>query len=998
MSLGPDKDVNGAGNANDGYDSDSIQSQNGHDATGDLSSPLPQSQPEFATQVQISKTPSAVAPELAALNGYSVNRSSVLLKSLAQHPVDRTNDLRHHAKTIQSATKDGDHEGTNADTSPSRVALAPRDVNDNISNNGSRSTLEATPHSAIPLSQEEPTGQEKGTSQRTAKSASTLIAVLKPRLDSTSPHGELSLQDRITPPDPVENDCKKISQVPSATLDETKIHAEGNLAKASVEAIEPSSNEVNHDETQSLTDRPSDPWEGMTRINRRDIKIPSEQETLLQSSKCWVPPPKGKPWPEKHVPQNILEGWIRTFSARSDLPRPPAHPRESAESASPSQTSAASDSKSESEAEVFPWSSSPAPEHDIGNRHLVPPDSSPPEPQAFTKPHGDSKRMDAHGEIRKDAAINHIIAVEVSPPAAQIALDAAVVSQRSTITSQDSQLNDPTYSLRSHVTTNENESGEESDMDISVPQALEESVQGDIASQLEVQEISSSVPSGIPRTLAAKKIQIVNTPAAGVRGNVRTANPAAYLSQTLESEQSSSAATKSSQSMVANSYDDNGHHVPADKALVETTQSSHSTKSQVSGVDSHDFSIPSHQDSQALVEFVPNSSNLSMDHDVASAQMHADAPVTQEESTQGSSLVVRSIDPIISLKRPVENIESVQTRSPKRRKPSTMDPMTHPHQFSGPPSDGRPDHRLKIDSKSDSDKAHEIFDKFKRDYASYSGDYTHFTRMCAKLQILRSRGMMQRSFLWDDFVIQHLRGYAIHLQYCLRTVDDLESYETYFHTEFSTPDHKKRSLTASGIALVALECAEPVSVGLVEPVIVNEGNELSVSKDGIDRARAMKEHSTQTDISGDLTKAPRASHNPDLESGEPLDELDYFSANETHETASIELGDDEIEPGTHNETVEPSAESDSEDSVIASMQKRCQRALEAVLCMPVPDAPEPSWSDDPNTPLKRWAREDQNLLMECRRRGGRILTDERGIIIPEQYTRIGWENGMPNPR
>jgi hypothetical protein len=103
-------------------------------------------------------------------------------------------------------------------------------------------------------------------------------------------------------------------------------------------------------------------------------------------------------------------------------------------------------------------------------------------------------------------------------------------------------------------------------------------------------------------------------------------------------------------------------------------------------------------------------------------------------------------------------------------------------------------------------KAQRAYDKFRRDYPVYPGDFRHFTRMCAKLDTLRARGELQRSFLWDDFIIRHLEDYPRHLEACISAVEEPYRYEDYFIHTFSKPLYKKRSLTATAVEASATNC------------------------------------------------------------------------------------------------------------------------------------------------------------------------------------------------
>lgn len=103
-------------------------------------------------------------------------------------------------------------------------------------------------------------------------------------------------------------------------------------------------------------------------------------------------------------------------------------------------------------------------------------------------------------------------------------------------------------------------------------------------------------------------------------------------------------------------------------------------------------------------------------------------------------------------------------------------------------------------------EATRAYEKFRSDYPIYSGEFTHFIELCLKLQSLRDKGHLKRSFLWDDFIIMHLDQYPSYLQLCQEMDSKSVDYEEYFSVHFSKPTYKKRSLTANGIEVSAAHC------------------------------------------------------------------------------------------------------------------------------------------------------------------------------------------------
>lgn len=377
-------------------------------------------------------------------------------------------------------------------------------------------------------------------------------------------------------------------------------------------------------------------------------------------------------------------------------------------------------------------------------------------------------------------------------------------------------------------------------------------------------------------------------------------------------------------------------------------------------------------------------------------------------------------------------------------------------------------------------EAHGFYERFRTQYLPhYPGDFAHFVELCSKLQATRSRGQLQRSFLWDDFIIMHLAQFPLHVeQYSSQETNPL-NYEEYFLLHHSQPIHKKRCLTLPAIDIAASQAppAEMASQVISDhqsppdpPAIQNENlgqsftaslvNQFSkfnahsfsdISPSGLPSVdigtRFMEqpsrepsvdikmEHSEEPSEWVDTQAFPLSSyentgahtivkHDPDTENHlslgsciantqetndivmedtreipsveeieeEQAEEMEYDEKEEEksdneeaddeeeaevddphHETGSVELGDEtftskpEASTNGHAEAdIASEAESDEENWFLALRRSRI---------------PVPNWSDDPDTPFKRWAEADQNILSERRRRGGtKILLDAKGVI------------------
>jgi hypothetical protein len=104
-------------------------------------------------------------------------------------------------------------------------------------------------------------------------------------------------------------------------------------------------------------------------------------------------------------------------------------------------------------------------------------------------------------------------------------------------------------------------------------------------------------------------------------------------------------------------------------------------------------------------------------------------------------------------------------------------------------------------------------------------------------------------------------------------------------------------------------------------------------------------------------------------------EMEEGSMDETHEIASVELGDD-------GPSTAPAADASDAGSDAVSEADSFDEDWVGWHCRRL-QRTGPFWSDDPNTPFKVLARADANVKSELRRRGMvRLPVDETGVIQP----------------
>ncbi|KAL1966354.1 hypothetical protein VTN77DRAFT_4496 [Rasamsonia byssochlamydoides] len=915
--------------------------------------------------------------------------------------------------------------------SPTRPAPAPRVANDGINYEGTKSSL----GTQEPSDHQESQGALDSPHHRTTPS---------PQREDTAPQDEgngkkRNISDTLIPA--ADHESREPSALPEHPRRSGEQPEEGD---SQIVERSPKRRKQDHISMVKKSD-PSDPWEGMTKISRRDVMIPKDQMELLQSPDCWIPAEPGKITPRCHVPPKLLQKWNEMMSRKRSrsIPDNVSEHSHSAntepEPALPSVSSSAlqPESESEDESEQLSWSSSPS--NRDPPKQIVPPDSSP------LRRRESVRRPDTLA-INNDAA-----AVEEPTLESQTVPVGEAQDQHSEDEANDSEGRRSIAPLSNGYEAQQDIRSDPSEMEVSVPCALG-AVQEDITSQVEDQEITSSGASLLAPT-SSEKVQVIETLDERLRSKRMNIDHSSPRGSILH--QSSSEVTKpSSQSRIVNSYDSSGRAVEGDQDPFARTQGSLGDKgTQNSGGDRRDHITMSHPETLASAEEFPTNSGFSLDFNMSSqpaasgmsglsgissgpdhdlpepsqlfkqsqsgpqSQTEVQASSVRDGSPQDNSGMEIDVAPATSLKRRADESDQNEQSPPKRPRPAPTSHGDTPGNFSANLMSVTVHHR-KNEALSDTnhDKAHEVYDKFRRDYPTYTGDFTHFTRMCSKLQALRNRGLMQRSFLWDDFVIQHLTDYARYLQQCLSAVEEPQKYEDYFCAKFGKPTYKKRSLTVRGIDIAASQCTSRVSVDPVVPSVVRGEATTSFTGSPVKRLSGLQERSPKGAPSNEV---PESMHDaPAADDMADDDTDDDEGTHENHETASIELGDEEGVPVNNpgdidraastevtaktSRSMEVSSESEgdtseeeSEESGSEAGDERPGRTLADLLLAPPPQPSGPVWSDSPNTPFKIWARADQNLLIERRRRGGAAMpTDEKGVIQPPLYPREGWENGM----
>ena len=618
--------------------------------------------------------------------------------------------------------------------------------------------------------------------------------------------------------------------------------------------VEVTANRTELNNMNSATDRPGlDPWIGMTKIKTRDIKIPGDQQHLLESNRrCWIPPAPGMDMPRGHVPPSLLESWNQ-IALRRTRPSPRDKPGQAAtgappvvEASPPRDALPPSQSDSDDESQI-PWSPSPEKRN---SRNELPADSSPiRKPPNHREFEGDTTWGRPQHEQSQQNEARRSINNKDNRLDSQTEADGVIAgTSRRQLENNDTGVVEVEKSTTQDVGNQSgNDDGDSSDsdgdppMDTSIPCALGPSSQlAQFPSQSE-QEATSSGPS-LSLLSGRGQIQVLETPAANIsRLHVELAENGTKDNDEWRgvSQQQSPQVTKSSsQPRVFNTYDSLGNEVKSQPSQ-EMSHPSQEVSSGSLGVGSgpnidvmgtqvnsgHWSSQRTPHSQSALVlnssergrrqrstsfsatAFQPLRSELFADYREAPLPQsdrdshEPDSPSSSKEihlNTSGDN------PQAATLKRAASQVDNT-ILSPSKRHKSTcnQNEESRSMKLETPQSIAASRRQNYINRSPRRTDALRIHEKFRSDYPSYSGDFGHFTQLCSKLRIHRAEGKLKRSFLWDDFIIMHLQRYFAYLEECAAAETKALKYEDYFTSSFSAPCYKKRSLTASAVDLCA---------------------------------------------------------------------------------------------------------------------------------------------------------------------------------------------------
>ncbi|CBF81092.1 hypothetical protein AN5212.2 [Aspergillus nidulans FGSC A4] len=582
--------------------------------------------------------------------------------------------------------------------------------------------------------------------------------------------------------------------------------------------------------------------------------------------------------------------------------------------------------------------------------------------------HDDGHYTNVNSESQKDPAVD-------AGPIAKAQVDKGYQSDGSS-NSDDSEKNEaPDVEISNPDPAlggeQESESSSDSEMSVAIPRPLSGSTQQETSTQT----VSSPEPS--LSEFAGQNVQVVETPAVLSKSRPVLSGQDASRTDLTESQ---SQPDKSSQSRILNTYashegDSNGGtsqwnsmslpasapdslscvHVmgtPLSSQVSPTQPTPRSPSNSIhtsSGPNVVEGSVPA-----ASLYQTQSSKASSSHHEPHSSSMLSIDDLLNpsiQSSVQGSSFRPDRTSP---LKRLASETDS-DRGSPLKRSKLDIKPTVVK-------AEGGLDetiiarHQNYIINSAQSVEAAGIYEKFRGDYPNYAGNYEHFIKLCSRLRSFRERGSLQRSFLWDDFIIKNLDTYPSYLAEChYNHIKPLE-YEEYFAETFSKPTYKRRSLDIPGINACAaqvvtidesVESREPddaktsFTASLREQLsklhthsfaVQDPTSRNAVSEDGQNAAES--DSTSQYSIpDSEPARAAAREHDDDYMNIDHLQETDdlhtvWENSDEDmentgmdvdvddtgHETASVELGDDEtptalLTPARHRFCSEPQPDS-----------------------------------------------------------------------------------------
>ncbi|KAI1940430.1 hypothetical protein LOZ66_002024 [Ophidiomyces ophidiicola] len=615
----------------------------------------------------------------------------------------------------------------------------------------------------------------------------------------------------------------------------------------------------------------ADPWNGWSRISWRDIFIPRDQQELIDNLDSWVPPAAGRSLPPGRVPLALLQEWndkqIKRKAVKDTVqnknscsPKPGAHEKQLASLGSISPLTSSLPPASEFDEDIWP----PSPIDD----RCVPPDSSP----------GKSP-IPNRGTIRD---------IRTTQQADDQPYTATHNAQKIFV----SQIPRPGFVGMSGIpAAPELTYSDSSDIEYSIPRGLDTSTQENQSGSVPCSGLSPPAlrPVSFTQVQRSPDIAIIRT-----QSRIKTASFSGPECQQHKIAEKRDGPIRSSSDIV----------VPATFGSVSTTQKSlpansmqRVTEATTQSSASNDDTSDAFEASQQLVSELGSSIASTGSRLLSTCSVNASLPA----NSRGMSILPQSsrtdLD-LISKERIKRNRDRcyIQSPSAKRRMVDTEADQTH-QPLRGNKNPENQIHTVSIRQSFfcralPSTEVDKIFHKFKQAYSSYGGNFHAFIHSCLKLLSLRSKGFLSKSILWDDFVYQEAAQYQDYIKKCQDQEASPIPYEQYFLKYITVPSLRKRNLTGKSLELI-LRLSPDIHENSRNHIISRAEITSEESKvDGLLNDSNLEIYQERSPSDSIIIEAngldKRGGDRPDSVS---IPDSEDWHGYETHETASVELGD-----------------------------------------------------------------------------------------------------------
>ncbi|EFW15848.1 hypothetical protein D8B26_004343 [Coccidioides posadasii str. Silveira] len=632
----------------------------------------------------------------------------------------------------------------------------------------------------------------------------------------------------------------------------------------------------------------ADPWKGWKRIRRRDVFIPQDQEEILDSPNSWIPPPAGQSLPSGRVPIELLRQWNEAQTKSDEPKNTPASENRGSEG--PEELDEQS-----TQPELVP---SPAPatlstqelgedEWPLTSPPRLPPDSSP--PRVLQRPNNPPITRKTQEKNEEDVIVDEVPALP----------------DRQYFT------NIRSSSFLMGVEPRSGEYSAHSDIEYSIPRGLETSTQEHQKRSFELtqeESMSSSGPQLSPCQVGSFT-QVKQSPEIAHPHRQAPAKPKISTSRerqgSLPPDNVDSTSKLASETVIPATFPSTD--IRREGQLADALDNSGREPSPPVSADDGDENDDRMTGRQLASELDGFILDISTQMETAGFDGAFSSLGTQKSTgnlpdtpcpNMGSTAVEND-----SKKRKLNSDNSLPLRSPKRR---IMVSRTA-HTQEGPSTSKKtaediPDISLRRNyfrKSSPFSAVEKIYLNFKRAYSAYDGDIHTFTNSCFKLQSLRSKGSLEKSVLWDDFVCREATQYRDYVQQCDKRNETPKPYEEYFLERVTVPSFKKRNLTGKSIDLVlawhegsqkecevvdvedAVDnrpgCTVEQRVGSFERGL-QERNQMSSASDSERPGKRKKKKEEKT---------PHRKRHDSVS----IPDSEEWRGYETHETASVQLGD-----------------------------------------------------------------------------------------------------------